>query len=167
MVTRGRKVADHQCEPKGAALLKIGEVASAQQLPAINADVWPSEGRANALYGDEAPICPHCWMAYLSPIGKWCRSLGHPDRFRVPLAASIREFPVPDGNLPTSTVVYNQLYGAGAYTESVGYWFERNDDFAESLRKYARQHGLSLDLEPGPTDRKDEVLVSASCSRRG
>src|SRR5688500_16095986 len=38
MVTRGRKVADHQCEPKGAPLLKIGEVAFAQQLPAINAD---------------------------------------------------------------------------------------------------------------------------------
>jgi len=156
---------DHRCKPAGAPVLSIGNVRSGQRNAATNADVWSSDGGSNTLYDDSAPICPQCWMAYLAPIGKWSRSLTAPDQFRVPLAAAIREFPVPRRKLSMSSVVYNQLYGDGSYTESVGYWYERDDSFTKTLRKYAEAHALALDFEPGPPGRQNEVLVSASCSR--
>lgn len=105
-------------------------------------------------------------MAYLAPIEKWCRSLDNPDRFLVPLAAAIRGFPVPKQELASATVVYNQLYGESLYTESVGYWYRRDDTCTDDLRQYAATHGLSLDLEPGPPGRRDQILVSATSTRR-
>jgi hypothetical protein len=158
-------VAEHHCVPAGVPLLRIRDVALERRIAATNADVWPPDGGKNALFEDEAPLCPQCWMAYLAPIGKWCRSLASPDGFWTPLAPAIRRFPVPDLALPASTVIYNQLYGNGAYTESAGYWYERDDPFTRTLRKYAGEHGLTLDIEPGPTGRENELLVYASFSR--
>jgi hypothetical protein len=105
-------------------------------------------------------------MAYLAPIKKWCRSLDNPNSFRVPLAAAIRGFPVLKQDLSIATVVYNQLYGESLYTESVGYWYQRDDTSTDDLRQYAAAHGLLLDLEPGPPDRRDQMLVSATYTRR-
>ncbi len=157
---------EHDCPSGKGSLLRIREVGPAQRAAETNADVWTSEGRTNDLYDGEAPICEECWMAYLAPIRKWCRSLSDAERFRVPLAAEIRQFPIPKRPLSRATLVYNQLYGDGTYTESVGYWYERDDTFTAELTAYANKHALAFDLEPGPPDRQDQILVSASTSRR-
>lgn len=157
---------EHHCGAGGGHILRIREVARERQHPATNADVWLPEGTSNALYTEDSPICPACWMAYLAPIGKWCRSLGDPSHFRVPLAAAIRDFPVPRCRLAPSTVVYNQLYGDNLYTESVGFWYERDDACTKDLQDYADAHGLAIDLEPGPPGRQDQVLISATATRR-
>jgi len=155
---------DHHCGGSGGPLLRLSEVAPAQKRPTTNADVWLVEGGANALYSDASPICSACWMAYLAPIDKWSRSLGDPAQFRAPLAAAIRDFPVPAGS--RSSVVYNQLYGVGTFTESVGFWCDRDDSFTETLQAYALTNGLALDFEPGPPGKQDQILVTASHNRR-
>ena len=160
------KTGEHPCGPDGGRLLRISDVAREQQGPTTNADVWPAAGSSNALYSLDAAICADCWLAYLAPIDRWCRSLAEPGSFRVPLPAALRAFPLPRGALPAQTVMYNQLYGAGLYTESVGYWFERDEGWTKELRRYTREHGLSLDLETGPPERPGQVLVAASCWRR-
>ena len=157
---------EHHCGAGGGPILRIRDVARERQHAATNADVWLPEGTSNALYTDDSPICSACWMAYLAPIGKWCRSLGDPSQFRVPLAAAIREFPVARCRLAASTVVYNQLYGGNLFTESVGFWYQRDEARTTDLQEYAQAHGLAIDLEPGPPDRQGQVLVSATYTRR-
>lgn len=166
MAKNGASAPVHLCGAGGGLILKLRDVERAQRCPATNADVWQAEGGPSALYTEETPICAVCWMAYIAPIDKWSRSLGDPARFRVPLAPAIREFPVPRQRLSTSTVVYNQLYGAHQYTESVGYWCERDDAGVRDLQRYASAHGLSLDLEPGPPGKQNQVLVTATHTRR-
>jgi len=155
---------EHRCGGSGGPLIRLADVAPDQKRPTTNADVWLVEGGANALYSDESPICAECWMAYLAPIDKWSRSLGDPARFKAPLSREIREFPVPERNRPS--VVYNQMYGAGAVTESVGFWCQRDESFTQALQDYALANNLTLDLEPGPPGKKDQLLVSASYTRR-
>jgi hypothetical protein len=161
------KPGEHPCAAGGGRLLRISDVASERQGPATNADVWPAPGSSNALYTADSAICEACWLAYLAPIDRWCRSLADPHAFRAPLAAALREFPVPRHALPRETVMYNQLYGAGLYSESIGYWYERDDLWTKELRRYSREHGLSLEVDAGPPERQGQVLVSASCWRRG
>lgn len=158
------KTPEHRCGGTGGPLIRLADVAPDQKRPTTNADVWLVEGGANALYSDESPICAACWMAYLAPIDKWSRSLGDPARFKTPLSREIREFPVPERNRPT--VVYNQLYGAGAITESVGFWCQRDDSLTQALQDYALANNLTLDFEPGPPGKQDQILVSASYTRR-
>lgn len=158
------KTPEHHCGGGGGPLLRLADVAAERKLPTTNADVWLTEGGANALYSDESPICSACWMAYLAPIDKWSRSLGDPARFKTPLCREIREFPVPERCRPT--VVYNQLYGAGTFTESVGFWCKRDESLTQALQDYAEAHNLALDLEPGPPGKQDQLLVSASHTRR-
>lgn len=157
---------EHHCGAGGGPLLCLREIGPAQRHPSTNADVWRAAGCANALYTEDSPICAACWMAYLAPIDKWCRSLDNPAHFRVPLAPVIRDFPIPQQELSATTIVYNQLYGESLYTESVGYWYERDDACTDDLRQYAEAHGLALDLEPGPPERRDQILVSATYTRR-
>jgi len=161
------KTGEHPCAPGGGRLLRISDVAREQQGPGTNADVWPATGSTNALYTADSAICAECWLAYLEPIDRWCRSLADPGVFRVPLPAALRAFPLPRAALPAETVMYNQLYGAGLYTESVGYWFERDDSWTKELRKYSREHGLNFDVEAGPPERQGQILAAASCWRRG
>jgi hypothetical protein len=155
---------EHQCGGGGGPLMRLADVAPDQKRPTTNADVWLAEGGANALYSDDSPICAACWMAYLAAIDKWSRSLADPARFKVPLSRAIREFPVPERNRPT--VVYNQLYGAGNFNESVGFWCQRDESFLQALQDYAEANNLALDLEPGPPGKQDQVLISASHTRR-
>lgn len=158
------KAPEHHCGAGAGPLSRLADVPPARKLPATNADVWLVEGGANALYTDDSPICQACWMAYLAPIAKWSRSLVEPSHFLSPLAASIRNFPVPASS--RATVVYNQLYGAGSFTESVGFWCARDEAFTQTLNDYALAHGLALDVEPGPPAKRDQMLVSASHTRR-
>lgn len=158
--------AEHHCGAGGGPILRIREVPRERQKPATNADVWLVEGSCNALYTEDSPICAACWMAYLAPIGKWCRSLGDPSHFHVPLAVAIRQFPVARCKVASSSVVYNQLYGGNLYTESVGFWYERDAACTKALEDYATAHGLAIDMEPGPPGRQHEILVSATFTRR-
>lgn len=166
MRRNGATPPEHHCGAGGGPLLCIRQVNSERQRASTNADVWGSAGCANALYTDDSPICSACWMAYLAPIDKWCRSLSDPTGFQVPLAAAILDFPVPERELAATTVVYNQLYGESLYTESVGYWCERDEAYTRDLWQYAEAHGLSLELEPGPPGQRDRVLVSVTSTRR-
>lgn len=158
------QVPDHHCGAGGGPILRLRELPRTRRVPASNADIWLIEGGTNALYHDDSPICTACWMAYLDPIDKWSRSLSDPEGFRTPLAPIIRKFPVPAKS--RTSVVYNQLYGAGTFTESVGFWCERDEAYTRGLEDYAMVNGLALDVEPGPPGKQDQVLVSASLTRR-
>lgn len=155
---------DHHCGGGGGPILRLRQVPLDQRRPATNADVWLVDGGASALYHDDSPICGSCWMAYLAPIDQWSRSLTDPGSFRVPLAHVIRTFPLPPES--DTTVVYNQLYGAGSFTESVGFWCSRDDVYERRLEDYAALHGLAFDLEPGPPGKQHLVLISASHTRK-
>jgi hypothetical protein len=143
----GRVWADDICPIFGGKVTKVGNVTDDKAKPSKNITVWNRSSCGGLVgYGPDSAICTQCWHAHstLKVFDYWERSSVEPDSFLPPLAADIRQFPLPAAKQIKSGIVYSQKCVGTQVTESVAFWCTDSSDVLSAFRDYAQKHDLTV-----------------------
>lgn len=139
--------ASARCPECGGALVKHGTVYDDLTKPSKNIAIWNRSSCANPFDDPNEPICTNCWLAYSETLERWERSSELPESFRRPLAAGIRECPLPAREEIKSRVVYSQEIDADGVQESVLFWCVDSAEYIAKVKSFAREHQLTCRVE--------------------
>ena len=135
------------CPQCGGALVKAGTIQDDPEQPSKNLAVWNRSSCGNPFYDDDSVICGKCWLAHAKAFDRWERSSVLPQSFRQPLAAAIRDCPLPSAEDTKSLVVYSQQIEAPGVQESVGFWCTDSAEYLAQLKAYTRENKLSFRVD--------------------
>jgi hypothetical protein len=139
--------AGDDCPFCGGKLTKVGSVTDDRSKPSRNVAVWNRSICGNMFYNNDSIICTKCWQAHPYFLPYWERSSEAADSFRRPLAADIRQFPVPGAPDAKSSIIYSQKRQRAQVIESLSFWCADSPALLANVRNYAQYHGLSVRTE--------------------
>ena len=90
-------------------------------------------------------ICEKDFYAYELNSKTWNLSLEDKEKFPIKLHKSIRDAPL--AKKTKSRIVYSQTIYNDRKEESLNFWFTHDENYLKTIRAYAQEHGLKLDLD--------------------
>ena len=148
IISRGIASSAIHCPVCHRAAVEVTTQKDDLSKPSKNMEVWNRSSCANLFYGDGSYICMKDGYAFEASLKTWNLSLSDRDGFVLPLAESIRSFPLPANSKLQSNAVYSQEFKSlKSVIHALQFWCLTDPEYFKTVKIYAEKNGLSLTIE--------------------
>jgi hypothetical protein len=135
------------CPVCHGAVVEVTKQKDDLSKPSKNMDVWNRSSCGNPFSGDGSYICMKDGYAFVVSLNTWNLSLSDRDGFALPLAKSIRSFPLPSKSKYPDNAVYSQEFKSlKSVTHALQLWCLKDPQYFKTIKAYAKRNELSLTI---------------------